>query len=50
MGKASARLDDVVNLVPARLSSALMLIAGVLSGLSVTRALSMDMGLEGACA
>lgn len=39
LGKASARLDDVVNLVPARLSSALMLIAGALSGLSVTRAL-----------
>ena len=40
LGKASARLDDVVNLVPARLSSALMLIAGALNGLSVTRALS----------
>ena len=40
LGKASARLDDVVNLVPARLSSALMLTAGALSGLSVTRALS----------
>ena len=30
LGKASARLDDVMNLIPARISAALMLAAGVL--------------------
>jgi adenosylcobinamide-phosphate synthase len=32
LGKASARLDDVVNLVPARLTAALLLAAGALAG------------------
>lgn len=32
LGKASARLDDVVNLIPARISAVLMLTAGVLRG------------------
>lgn len=35
LGKASARLDDVVNLIPARLSAVLLLLAGaVISGCS----------------
>ena len=37
LGKASARLDDVVNLVPARLSALLLLIAGSLCRLPVRR-------------
>jgi len=38
LGKASARIDDLVNLIPARLSTLLMLAAGgPLSGLSATR-------------
>ena len=32
LGKASARLDDLVNLIPARLSTLLMLVAGRLFG------------------
>jgi adenosylcobinamide-phosphate synthase len=32
LGKASARLDDLLNLVPARLTAALLLVAGALSG------------------
>jgi adenosylcobinamide-phosphate synthase len=32
LGKASARLDDLLNLVPARLTAALLLAAGALSG------------------
>ena len=32
LGKASARLDDLLNLIPARLSAALLLLAGALSG------------------
>ena len=31
-GKASARLDDLLNLVPARLTAALLLVAGALTG------------------
>ena len=37
LGKASARLDDVVNLVPARLSALLLLIAGSLCRLPIRR-------------
>ena len=37
LGKASARLDDLANLIPARLSAVLMLGAGVLLGLSSGR-------------
>ena len=38
LGKAAARLDDLVNLIPARLSAVLMLVAGrLLCGLPVTR-------------
>ncbi len=33
LGKASARLDDVVNLIPARVSALLILVAGALSRL-----------------
>lgn len=32
LGKGSARLDDLLNLVPARLTAALLLVAGALSG------------------
>jgi adenosylcobinamide-phosphate synthase len=32
LGKASARLDDLANLVPARLTAALLLVAGALAG------------------
>jgi adenosylcobinamide-phosphate synthase len=37
LGKASARLDDLANLIPARLSAVLMLAAGALLGLSAGR-------------
>ena len=37
LGKAPARLDDLANLIPARLSALLMLGAGVLPGLSTGR-------------
>jgi adenosylcobinamide-phosphate synthase len=37
LGKASARLDDLANLVPARLSAALMLAAGGLACLPIHR-------------
>jgi adenosylcobinamide-phosphate synthase len=37
LGKASARLDDMVNWVPARLTAALLLLAGWLSGWDVAR-------------
>ena len=32
LGKAAARLDDVMNLIPARISAALLLMAGALGG------------------
>ena len=32
LGKASARLDDLLNLIPARISAGLLLLAGALSG------------------
>ena len=35
LGKCAARLDDLVNLVPARLSAGLMLLSGALIGLPV---------------
>lgn len=37
LGKASARLDDVVNLVAARLTALLMIVGGALLGLPVRR-------------
>jgi len=37
LGKASARLDDVLNWVPARLTAALLLIGGALVGLDAKR-------------
>jgi adenosylcobinamide-phosphate synthase len=38
LGKSSARLDDVVNWVPARLTAAFLLLAGWLTGRDVGRA------------
>jgi adenosylcobinamide-phosphate synthase len=37
LGKASARLDDVLNFVPARLTAALLLCAGALQGKDLRR-------------
>lgn len=37
LGKASARLDDALNLAPARLSASLIIVAGALQGLPVSR-------------
>jgi adenosylcobinamide-phosphate synthase len=37
LGKASARLDDALNFVPARLTALLLVIAGALSGLGAAR-------------
>jgi adenosylcobinamide-phosphate synthase len=48
LGKAAARLDDVVNLVPARLSGALVILASVFGPGSPARALAIwrrDRGL-----
>lgn len=39
LGKASARLDDVLNFVPARLTAALLLCAGALQGKDLRRGL-----------
>jgi adenosylcobinamide-phosphate synthase len=41
LGKASARLDDALNFVPARLTAALLLVAGALRGKSVKRGLAI---------
>jgi adenosylcobinamide-phosphate synthase len=38
LGKASARLDDLANWVPARLTAALLLFAGLFTGRNITRA------------
>jgi adenosylcobinamide-phosphate synthase len=40
VGKASARLDDLANLVPARLTAALLLLAGALLGKEIGRGLA----------
>jgi adenosylcobinamide-phosphate synthase len=37
LGKAAARLDDAVNWIPARLTAALLILAGALQGLDVRR-------------
>jgi adenosylcobinamide-phosphate synthase len=41
LGWASARLDDLLNLLPARLTAALMLVAALLLGLNVRQGLRM---------
>jgi adenosylcobinamide-phosphate synthase len=41
LGKASARLDDLANLLPARLTAALLLVAGVLTGKPASRAIAI---------
>jgi adenosylcobinamide-phosphate synthase len=41
LGKASARLDDLLNLVPARLTAALLLLAGVACGADARRGLAV---------
>ncbi len=41
LGKASARLDDLLNLVPARVTAGLLLLAGLLLGADVRRGLSV---------
>jgi adenosylcobinamide-phosphate synthase len=43
LGKAAARLDDLLNLVPARLSSLLLLAAGVIWGGTVPTGLSVTL-------
>jgi adenosylcobinamide-phosphate synthase len=40
LGKASARLDDVLNFIPARLSTLLLLVAGALLGKSPRRGIA----------
>ena len=37
IGKASARLDDLINLIPARLTGGLIIVAGAITGLNVGR-------------
>lgn len=41
LGKAAARLDDLLNLVPARLTALLLLLSGALQGLSPRRGLAI---------
>ena len=41
LGKASAKVDDLVNLIPARISAGLILLAGTVKGLSVKRGWSV---------
>ena len=41
LGKVAARLDDLANLIPARLSTLLLLVSGALSRLSAARAWSI---------
>jgi len=41
LGKASARLDDALNFVPARLTAGLLLVAGALSGQDVARGITI---------
>jgi adenosylcobinamide-phosphate synthase len=41
LGKASARLDDVLNLVPARLTAALLIAAGAVLGQDAARGLAI---------
>lgn len=41
LGKASARLDDLANFIPARISAGLILLAGLMNGHSVKRGLSV---------
>ncbi|MEO8181919.1 MAG: adenosylcobinamide-phosphate synthase CbiB [Deltaproteobacteria bacterium] len=41
LGKASARLDDVLNFVPARVTAALLLLAGALVGQDARRGLAI---------
>jgi adenosylcobinamide-phosphate synthase len=41
LGKASARLDDVLNFVPARLTAALLLVGGAVLGRNVSRGLAI---------
>jgi adenosylcobinamide-phosphate synthase len=41
LGKASARLDDLLNFIPARITAVLLLVAGALRGLNVRRAIAI---------
>lgn len=41
LGKASARLDDLANVLPARITAALLLLAGALSGKPARRGLAV---------
>jgi adenosylcobinamide-phosphate synthase len=41
LGKASARLDDIANFIPARLTAALLVVAGAIAGGEVRRAVAV---------